>query len=365
LTQPPRALVIGAGLAGSASARALARHGWTTTVVSAPPGSDASDIPAAVLAPPPLPGNDPVTAFRYRAGRVARAWYASIEAGPDGRACLGSGLLLVPGRERDHRRFGQLPDSGDGPIRVSPGRASALSGAEIDTTCVHHPHGGWFAPAALRQAALVHPCIQPTVEAGVAAIRRRDGLWTALASDGTAIAAAPVCVVAAGIASARLLPALTSRLTPARGQATAVAGGCLRMAVSGNGYAVPDADGRLWLGATIARGDDDPRPREADDERNLAVFAQLWPSAPLARPTGAFTAVRATTRDRLPLAGQLDEGLWVNTGHGTQGLLSTPVSALLLARAITGAGSHPLLARLQPDRPTLTRHPGPSATILP
>lgn len=365
MTRPPRALVIGAGLAGCSTARALARHGWTATVVAAPPGLDASDIPAAVLAPPPLPGNDPVTAFRYRAGRIARAWYAGLESGPHGRARLGSGVLLVPKRERDHRRFGRLPDSGDGPIRVSTETAAALSGAEIDTPCVHHPHGGWFVPAALRQAMLAHPRIQPTIEADVAEIRRRDGHWTALDGDGTVIAAAPVCVVAAGIASPRLLPAVTSALIPARGQATAVAGGRLRMAVSGNGYAVPDADGRLWLGATIARGDDDPSPRDTDDERNLAMFGHLWPNAPLPRPLAAFTAVRATTRDRLPLAGPLDEGLWINAGHGTQGLLSTPVTALLLARAITGGSSHPLLARLHPDRPALTRQPGPSATTLP
>jgi len=365
LTQNRRALVIGAGLAGCATARALARRGWSVTVVAAAPGPDASDVPAAVLAPPPLPGNDPVTAFRYRAGRIARVFYDAVERAAGARARLGDGVLLVPKRARDHLRIRHLGEAGHGPVRVDAVRASALSGADLDSACIHHPRGGWYAPPSLRSVMLAHPRVEIAIEAHVARVRRHGGHWSALDDDGNILAAAPVCVVAAGIASPALLPAISRSLVAARGQATAVVDdGRLRMGVSGNGYAVPDGDGRLWLGATITRDDDDPRPRDADDERNLAVFGRLWPHSPLPRAVARFAGVRATTRDRLPLAGELDDGLWINAGHGTQGLLSAPLTALLLARSITAGRSHPLLARMHPERHALAPRTTPAATAL-
>ena len=48
---------------------------------------------------------------------------------------------------------------------------------------------------------------------------------------------------------------------------------------------------------------------------------------------------RATTPSRLPYMGKLAEGLYINAGHGSRGLLSAPYAAMLLAEdiAITAA----------------------------
>lgn len=349
MTDRSCALVIGAGVAGCSTAFALARHGWSVRMLAAPSGGDASDVPAAILAPPPLPGNDHVTAFRYRAAAIAGAWYRHLGTRHPAIR-LGRGVLLLPKRERDHRRFSQLPHSGAGPVRVSANRAAAMSGASLRQPCVYHPGGGWFDPAALRAALRDHEAIEGPMPVTCSGLRRRGSHWIAIGQGGEEIAAAPTCIVAAGMGSAWLVPAFEPLLTPARGQVTAVRCSRLRMAVSGNGHAVPGADGRIWLGATIERGDDDGAPRDADDRSNLALHGRLWPDEPIPQACASFAAVRTTTRDRLPLAGMFEEGLWINTGHGTQGLLTTPVTALLIARAISRRCVHPLLRRLSPDR---------------
>jgi glycine/D-amino acid oxidase-like deaminating enzyme len=58
-----------------------------------------------------------------------------------------------------------------------------------------------------------------------------------------------------------------------------------------------------------------------------------------------FVAIRATTSDRLPLVGPLDDGLWINAGHGAHGLMTAPLAAIRLARWIArGKGPRPRAA---------------------
>jgi len=364
LSGSKRALVIGAGLAGCTTALALARRGWSCRIIAAPGHATASDIPVAVLAPPPLAGNDAVTTFRFRAARFAQGWHTGVTQSAPSRGCLGRGVLLVPKRERDHRRLARLPVEGHGPVRIPAATVSSLCGVALDVDCVFHPAGGWFDPSILRRQILELAGTPSPIEAVVCRLMRKHRDWVAFDVRGEAIASAPICIVAAGMGSAQLLPSLRNRLTPARGQATAVIERPLELALSGPGYAVPDANGRTWFGATIERGDAGTELRAADDTRNLRVHDRLWPDRPTPRLAARFAAVRATTRDRLPLAGELDDDLWVNAGHGTQGLLTSPLTASLLARAIATGRGHPLLAAMAPDRPT-ARHRDASATVLP
>ncbi len=217
---------------------------------------------------------------------------------------------------------------------------------------VFHPGGAWLRPAVLCAALRAHAGIELAPDR-VERLERRGPGWAALGADGGVLAAARVAVVAAGMGSARLLAA-AGALIPARGQATAIAPAGpvreLRLAVSGGGYVAPGDAERCWIGATLELHLDATDPRAADDARNLALHARLWPLAPAPRIVGRFAAVRATTRDRLPLVGAVERDLWISAGHGTQGLLSAPLSALLLAEAIDGDRMHPLVRRLDPAR---------------
>lgn len=351
MRRPREALVVGGGLAGAPVAAALAGRGWRVTLLATSGG--ASSIPAAVMAPPPLPGNDPVTALRRRGAAVTRAWLQRLAAHDRDCGVLGRGVLLLARRERQRARWSRLPLRGPGPVRVPREAVAELAGVALPVDAVFDPGGVWLRPAALCAALLARHRIEVLAPAAVQRLEHRNHRWIARDASGATLATAPTAVVAAGMDSARLLPGRAS-LIPVRGQATAVVAdgpvGALRHALSGGGYVAPAADGRVWLGATLDRHCRASRPSRADDDRNLRLHAELWPGAAPPRVIEHFAAVRATTRDRLPLVGAIDTGLWITAGHGTQGLLSAPLAGLLLAAAIDGGRLHPVARQLDPRR---------------
>ena len=117
---------------------------------------------------------------------------------------------------------------------------------------------------------------------------------------------------------------------------------------------------------------------DSDHEANLAMLSRLCPDLyrdiDKSRLSGR-AALRAATPDRLPMAGPLLDstalcasppattadatdlpwldGLFVNTGHGSKGLLSAPLCAEMLASALCGEPApvdSQLLAALDPNR---------------
>ena len=76
---------------------------------------------------------------------------------------------------------------------------------------------------------------------------------------------------------------------------------------------------------------------EVTDERhteNVAELAQVLPGWNHGAVIGGRSSLRATTPDRMPYIGALDEGLYVSTGHGSRGLLSAPLAAEMIASAM-------------------------------
>lgn len=77
--------VLGAGLAGSALALALARRGWEVTVVDAGPraASGASGNPAGILMPHLSADHGVLSRFTLQASEFARHWVDSMPVSPD------------------------------------------------------------------------------------------------------------------------------------------------------------------------------------------------------------------------------------------------------------------------------------------
>jgi tRNA 5-methylaminomethyl-2-thiouridine biosynthesis bifunctional protein len=157
---------------------------------------------------------------------------------------------------------------------------------------------------------------------------------------------ADAVVAAAGWGVATLLPAFG--LKPVRGQADWVedeAG----TAVAWGGYMAP-GDGGLLFGATHDRDRTDTAPDADSAARNRATLAARLPrlAETLAdRPTISRAAVRATTRDRSPIAGAVpgQPGLFVLSGLGSRGFALAPLLAEHVAARVLDAPS-PLPADL-------------------
>ncbi len=331
---PGHCAVIGAGLAGSAVAASLARRGWRVTVLEAADRSaaGASDLPVGMLAPH-VSADDALLSRLTRAG-IRATWTELerlLEAGQDWAA---TGV-----RERRSDGDVRVPTEwhADGPNESFPAGATSLC----------HARAGWVRPRALVAAWLRTPGIELRFGAQVSHMEAVGAGWRLVDAGGATLVEADRVVIAGGVGSVALAPALP--LQPVRGQVEwghAEGAALPAMPVNGDGHLiahVPDAEGALWLtGATFDRDRCDLSPRAADTAANRARLLRLDPGAAgsLAPDfdrgcTQTWVGVRCASADRRPLVGPLDEsalpGVWVSTAMGSRGLSFAALCAELLA----------------------------------
>lgn len=115
-------------------------------------------------------------------------------------------------------------------------------------------------------------------------------------------------------------------------------------------YVVPRSDGRLLVGATVEQAGFTKAVTAAGVAALLAAAIALAPSIGAARVTDAWAGLRPGTPDGLPLLGESPvRSLILATGHFRNGILLAPITALLVADVVTGAGSRDLSA-FSPER---------------
>jgi len=165
------------------------------------------------------------------------------------------------------------------------------------------------------------------VQAKVAAVTACEGVWRLTNAEGEVIAEAETVILATGHDTLWPHP----DIRPVRGQASWSTGNGVQAAAWG-GYVLPTRDGLLF-GATHDRDDAGTELRPADHERNRATLAQALPNL-AARLAGkdleGRASVRATTADRLPLAGAApgaEAGLFLLGGFGSRGFCLAPLLA--------------------------------------
>jgi len=374
------ALIVGAGLAGSAAAWALARVGWQCRVLDrAPvPATAASGNPAGLFHATVHADDGPHARLLRAAALTARRSLAPWLA--EGRVPGSAGGLIRLDSRLDAARARALLDAQGLPPEfvewLDRPAARAASGLELPSGGWWFGDGGWVAPAALARAMLEDAGAEFRAAQAVEALERRAGCWQALDAAGAVLAEAPVLVLANGIEASRLLghtPAaagLALPLRPVRGQISSLAAGpalpAPRVPVAGGGYVLPPVDGHLLFGATQQHDDPETALREADHQHNLAqlvrlagaeaAHAEAWGALPWSGRVGW----RAVTPDRLPLVGPVpdaaalaraaradqprhvprlrdaDGGLYVFGGLGSRGPREAALGAQLLASWIEG-----------------------------
>ncbi|MDO9588160.1 MAG: tRNA (5-methylaminomethyl-2-thiouridine)(34)-methyltransferase MnmD [Brevundimonas sp.] len=353
----PTVAVVGAGIAGAALSRAFAALGVRATVVEAEgSGSGASGFPVALVTPRLDAGDGAIAALYAQALTRAAALY---EAVPD--AVAGRGVLQLEQAPRDAGRFGKIAAQDLWPAGAMAPRDAAACSAQLGEPV---ETGGLSMAGALtlRPAPVLATWLAQAdrIAATIDRIERVDGGWRLLDAGGGLILEAGVVVVAAGWGTSALVPTLF--LSPVRGQADWVEG-VETAAVAWGGYAIPTGTGLLF-GATHDRGEITGDATAEASARNLATVAARLPALAAriaaAGPTASRTAVRATTFDRLPLAGAAPgaEGLFVLGGLGSRGFCVAPLLAEHVAALAVGAASPlpaALAARIDPLRNTTAK----------
>jgi len=352
---PPRVAVIGAGIAGASVVRALKAQGVRAVVFEGErPGAGGSGFPAALVTPRLDAGDHGIAALHAQALERAAHLYASI---PD--AVTGHSVLQLPQAPRDAARFEKIarqPIWNDEDMAVlDEGAASAVAGEATG-------QGGLLMKGAfaLRPAAVLSNWLSDAEMRSerVTRLERADGRWRLIGEADVVLGEVDAVVLAAGWGSAALLEGFdqTPRLSPVRGQADWIDGDATVHPMAWGGYAVPTGQGVLF-GATHDRGDTDATPREDDSARNLATLEARLPELAkriaAAGPVQNRAAVRATTPDRLPVAGALDDGLYVLGGLGSRGFCVGPLLGEHIAALVLGQPSplpRDLAARVWPRR---------------
>ncbi|MDQ8030083.1 MAG: FAD-dependent oxidoreductase, partial [Brevundimonas sp.] len=269
-------------------------------------------------------------------------------------AVLAKGVLQLEQAPRDAGRHAKVavqdlwPESAMVPLDAAA--CAGRLGEPVETG------GLWMAEAmAIRPAAVLDHWLDgvEVIRGTVSGVERRGDVWRLTGPKGDTLLEADVVVLAAGWGNAALSP--ETALAPVAGQAETVSG------VEGGptawgGYAVPTGEGLLF-GATHDRGVTSPEITPDAAERNLRTVAARLPELAAriaaAGPSASRVAVRATTPDRLPLAGEIGEGLYILGGMGSRGFCASPLLAEHVAAMATGTPS-PLAgavaARVDPAR---------------
>lgn len=360
------AVVIGGGIAGTATAHSLATRGWQVTLIERHPhlAQEASGNPQGVLYPR-LSGHD------IPLSRVAQDGFfhtlsllnTYLERGVDWDAC---GLLQQAFNARETKRCAEVMARGlptSLVTGVDAAEATALAGMAMPHGGLWFPSGGWVHPPALCRALASHPDIRTRTSSEALELRRTEHGWQVRGAD-ACLAEAGVVVLAGANDIMRFSHSTHLPLEPVRGQITQLpataASQALRAVICTEGYISPARQGQHCAGASFSPNERDLELRATDHEANLTMLKQLSPALfdALVPENAAHlqgrVALRCATPDYLPMAGPLldpaltaaryepgsrlsaehlpwQSGLFVNTGHGSKGLLTAPLCAELIA----------------------------------
>ena len=361
LRAPVRSVaIVGGGIAGAALVRAFDRQGVACTLIEAAhPGAGASGNPAALVTPRFDAGFGPAAELH------AQAFARAVELYPRDalRAIVAEGALQLGGSARDEARFVKLA-AWPG---FAPGRLELLPAPDVARRLSEDGAAPAWPALRIADALVVEPAViletwlgpASRVTGTVASVEPQDERWLCRDASGAVLAETDAVCLAAGFDTAVLLPG--AGLRPIRGQAEFTRAPVFTgLAAAWGAYAIPLREGGVLFGASHVRGDAGCDIRPAEAAANLDVLQGRRPALAhrvRALPPGELqsrAAVRASTPDHLPLAGETGlQGLYVLSGLGGRGFTLAPLLAEHLA-ALAAQAPSPLAVdlgrRLRPDR---------------
>ena len=364
-----RALVIGGGLSGCASAHSLATRGWKVCLLERHErlAKEASGNPQGVLYMKLSAHGTTLSQLIVSGFGYTRRLLEQLQRGRDWDEC---GVLQLGFNAKEAERQAQLA-AAFAPSLVhllDQPQAQALAGVELAHGGLFYPEGGWVHPPALCQFQALHVNIEVLTHHDVLQLEHVDGQW--LARQGEQVLASAPVVILAGAAEVKRFPAASGLpLKRIRGQITQLvetpASAALKTVVCAEGYIAPGRLGEHTLGASFDFNNEDLTTTAAGHQGNLDLLQEISPD--LTQRLGeqldpetlqGWAAFRCTSPDYLPIVGPLAdpqsfahtyavlrkdarqvpdaacpwlEGLYVNSGHGSRGLITAPLSGELLA----------------------------------
>ncbi|WAC44044.1 bifunctional tRNA (5-methylaminomethyl-2-thiouridine)(34)-methyltransferase MnmD/FAD-dependent 5-carboxymethylaminomethyl-2-thiouridine(34) oxidoreductase MnmC [Pseudomonas sp. SL4(2022)] len=364
------ALVIGAGLAGCATAASLAQRGWQVTLLErhAAIAQEASGNPQGVLYLKLSAHHTALSRLIVSGYGHTRRVLEHLHKGQDWDNC---GVLQLAFDAKEAQRQAQLAAAFPADLLTNLDRsaAEAKAGITLPAGGLFYPETGWVHPPALCALLSQQPNIQLQLHQEALELRREGDQWQAWNGE-QLLASASVVVLASAAEIKGFTQSAGLPLKRIRGQITRLpataASRALNTVVCAEGYVAPARQDEHTLGASFDFNSDDLTLNSADHASNLQLLDEISPELCGALNAAALdpehlqgrAAFRCTSPDYLPIVGPLADatafveayavlgkdarqvpntpcpwldGLYINSGHGSRGLITAPLSGELIA----------------------------------
>lgn len=317
--------IIGGGLAGTACAYMLKQAGHEPIIYEAGPelAFKASGNPLGLYNPRFTAEYDAIGQYYASAFNSALQTFQQI---PDinWNAC---GALHFINDEKKQRRFAKMIENWRWPedaMRiVSKEDASKLAGVEIDMECLFLSQAGYVSPDKLCH-----------VFAGGVDAQLNTKIENLKDIDADAI------IIASGQGVKHFEETAFLPIKAVRGQITRVKAthhsAQMQCNIQYGGYiSPPTKEGWHMLGSTFQRWLDHEELMEEDNADNLAKLGENVPHLVAGLEVlDARASLRTSVPDHFPVAGHLQDHIYISTAHGSHGLVSAIESAKLITKLI-------------------------------
>lgn len=374
------AIVIGGGIAGCSTAYALAKRDIAVTLIERHDklANEASGNPLAMLYPklstkPSMQSALALQGFEF----TLKLLHQLPENSRFFNAC-GQIQLAFDAREQGNQA--KLAASNKWPL-LSAVEASAIAGIALKTGGLYLPQAGWIKPAALCEALCSPVLITKKITTNALKIEKDANSWRVIDGKNNVFEADMVVICNAN--DIKQFPQCDSvKITPVRGQLNWFKSNHesakIKTIICSDQHVSPAVEGFHVIGTSYAPNDANPDKCQADTLQNLNALRKISPELYQAIDLNSVqgrVAWRSSTLDYMPLAGQLLEegklrlnpprynanpadlpwlnGLYVNAGHGSKGMITAPLCGELIADLICKTLlpiSPQLVSRLNPSR---------------
>lgn len=272
-------------------------------------------------------------------------------------------------------RYQKILNSGHWPDTlvhyVNQQQTGEISGLPLEQDAMYFPQGGWINPPSLCKALIDSASAQLELHyhpsTHVCGISREGERFTL--DTGAELPEFDTLILCTGTETNLIQGFDEVAIEPVRGQVTQVTSDStlseLKTVICAKGYLTPAWQGTHCVGSSFVKQDTDTQVRESENQHNLSLLeysfgAQAWHQN--LEVVAARASLRATTRDHLPLVGQMpikkqhqslfeqlskgskletqtelaQPGLFILSGLGSRGLCTAPLAAELLTSQLTG-----------------------------
>ncbi len=376
------AIVIGSGIAGCSTAYALAKRGISVTILEQHNelALEASGNPIATLYPklsikPNAQSNLALQGFAFTLDLLKQ-----LPNHAEFFNACGQIQLAYDAREQSRQNAFITQQESALFQAVDAQSASVIAGIPLAMGGLFLPQAGWVKPKAFCNALVNTLNITKNFHKRIISIQKTDSQWQVKDENSAFTADIVVLCTANQIQQLSLCKSINS--TPVRGQvnffAPTSASQHMKTIICSTQYLSPAVDGLHSIGATYAPNNRNPHLEEANTLENMRALRIMSPEIfDSIQPYHAQGRVawRSQTLDYLPLAGQmLDDktlrakpprynanpadlpwldGLYVNAGHGSKGMITAPICAELIANMASNSAfkiDKNLASKLNPSR---------------